>query len=249
MDQRIDGVTKTLREYVNSWGSDLYADPVWFKNDAYTNQWYSDQTRSLPYIIKDGDFVEGLDYDLTAEVAENYGNNVKVGALAFTWTQEKVFIIKVPTSIGGTDPCDINWESNFKNTATCIDGVAYLLHKTRSSPNNELTTFPLDKAPAVDKLSDNGLPSQEDLIRAAIHSQDNGGYFKDWSTDILGDFPNVDPTQVFNLPICDLGDSIDSSSKFPVQKIIATAISGCKGKKDQNGNDWPYSYEDYYYRY
>lgn len=203
--QRINDITTTMREYVNTWGIDLYAKPVWHENDAYNADWYSDQDRSLPSLLKDGAFVEGHTNDVAAEIASAYGTKVNVGALAYAWYQENVFIIKLSDSVQGTKPCDIDWESTFETTHTCIDDVAYVLHKAKTSNNNGMTTFPIDKPPNIDNLDDFNLPNQASLINAAINSQDLGGYLKDWSAvDMLEDWPEVDTTKVFNLPICEL---------------------------------------------
>ncbi|KAJ5966622.1 hypothetical protein N7481_013336 [Penicillium waksmanii] len=250
MTQRIDDITTTMREYVNTWGIDLYAKPVWHDNDAYNADWYSDQDRSLPSLLKDGAFVEGHTNDVAAEIASAYGTKVNVGALAYAWYQENVFIIKLSDSVQGTKPCDIDWESTFETTYTCIDDVAYVFHKAKTSNNNGITTSPIDKPPNIDNLDDFDLPNQETLINAAINSQDLGGYLKDWTAvDMLEDWPEVDTTKIFNLPICELkvGSTIKGQKTTNVDWLVFNAIGDCTDQKDKFGTEFPYSFISGYY--
>lgn len=267
----MDKIKKDMFKSVDQYGSDLTANPVWHENDPYRNDWYADQKRSLVNIIKDGDFVEKQKEDFRLKFADTITNHVKVGALTWTWNQDKVFWIKISKTFHGTKPCDWPWSSVFKTSAACIDGVAWIAHISKTKNTNGLESFPLEPAGGFDDLAKYNLPDHKALTQAAEDSQKEEGYLKEYTVwDTVGNYPEVPLTKGFNIPVCYLDDlwkdfkimgqdakNTNVSRRFlfdgqsytnqTVQWLLFKNIQRCTTQKDNFGNEFPYKLETSWY--
>lgn len=200
MSKRLRGAQEKLEKYVNEWGTDLIEKPVDPQNDPYEKKWYSQQAKSIPQILENGDFAEKPKSDVKDKISDKIQEHFKAAAITYMWSQEKVFIATVSGKVIDTPACEVDL-SKWGITTWCNDdGVAHFFVKSKTKPAFELE---IDPAPGVDKLADYDL-EQEVLIKAAIASQKSGGYLKEWSKDAVLAEDASEGIKVFNLPVCNL---------------------------------------------
>ncbi|KAJ5183042.1 hypothetical protein N7492_000658 [Penicillium capsulatum] len=255
MKKSLEKITTSMKDAVKSWGEDLIEGKVDPQNDPYKSNWYSAQKRSLPSLLANGDFAENPHEKVTSDISKAISTYSAYGALTYTWQQEKVFIAKVHGDVDGTHVCDIDLSKGgvAKEKTLCEGGVLYLFHKVKTESTG--LHFTIDTPDGIDKLEDDLGVNKKDLIDAAIAAQKSAGYVKKYTIDEAIYRTGLDDGEKFvSIPVCDLNDGWTNHQGAmsmvtpPAWQKIYWNVANCASKKDQKGNEFPYSINQDFYR-
>lgn len=218
----LENTISGIRDTITHWGRDLINENVTPQNNPYKQYYYADQARSLPKILSNGDFAENKDHWLTNDMSKAIGTYFSYAALSWVYQQEKVFVVKVSDSPGGTAACDIDLDDQgiTSDRKYCKDGVLYFLHqvKTKEPGLSVNHGFHLDSPEGIGSYKDDlgEHVTKETLIDSAIESNKEAGFFNSWEVkDGVRFYHEGKPEKLFHIPVCDLDKNWKHQDDLP----------------------------------
>ncbi|KAJ5083996.1 hypothetical protein NUU61_008575 [Penicillium alfredii] len=235
---------------LNEWSTTLLENPPVPENNPYTNTWYSNSDKSLPHILNDGDFADTPGSTISDDVSKTMRKHFRPGALAYIWSRENAFIVKISRKVEGKPPCDFDLSNWGIDEVYCDGGTAYFF--TTPFDTSNLSKRTMDAPAGYKSLSDYDM-TPDILIRSSIVAQASSGYFKQWTLEESLDFFSTEtdmPIEMFNAPICDLDkvknwDNNKGMGYSYKNTELRQNIKFCVDQKDQNGVKWPYQWNKF----